>query len=129
MAKLGIARIIIFAKDMEKMASCYGSVIGLPRVETPDDSSDFISFDAGAVHLALHRIPEDYARGFEITDPPIARESTPMKVAFRVENVHQTRRELQSRGATFGPVREFGALRLCDGADPEANIFQLSNRP
>jgi len=124
-----IARVIIFAKDMAKMASFYGSVLGLPRVETPDDSADFISFDAGALQLALHRIPEEYARGIEITDPPMARENAVIKVVFGAVNVNQTRGELESRGATLGPVRQFGALHLCDGTDPEGNIFQLSNRP
>ncbi len=129
MAQLEIARVIIFAKDMAKMASFYGSVIGLPRVETPDDSADFISFDAGALQLALHRIPEEYARGIEITDPPMARKNAVIKVVFGAVNVNQTRGELESRGATLGPVRQFGDLHLCDGTDPEGNIFQLSNRP
>lgn len=128
MTKLRIARVILFAKDMDKMVSFYGSVLGLPRVETPDDSADFVSFEAGAVQLALHSIPEKYARGIEIADPPIAREGTPLKVAFGVDNVAQVRRELESRGATLGPVHESGALHLCDGTDPEGNIFQLSNR-
>lgn len=126
--KLGISRVIIFAKDMEKMASFYGSVLGLPCVETVDDSAEFVSFDAGAIDLALHGIPEKYARSLQISDPPVAREGTPIKVAFGVESVNETRRELESRGATMGPVREFGALQLCDGTDPEGNIFQLSNR-
>jgi predicted enzyme related to lactoylglutathione lyase len=127
-AKLEVARVIIFAKDMLKMESFYGNVIGLPRVQTPDDSPDFISFEAGAVHLALHRIPDELARTLEIADPPVAREGTPIKIAFHAGNVHRSRAELNSRGANLGRIRDFGALYLCDGTDPEGNIFQLSNR-
>ena len=60
MKPLRVARIIVFAKDMEDMSAFYGSVV--------------------------------------------------------------------ARGASMGPVREFGNLHLCDGVDPEGNVFQLSNR-
>lgn len=129
MTKLGIGRVIIFAKDMDMMSSFYGDVLGLPRIETPDDSPTFISFDAGAVQLALHRIPEEYARDIDIADPPIARESTPIKFAFRVDNVSEARTDLELRGASMGPIHQSGPLHLCDGTDPEGNIFQISNRP
>ena len=126
--KLEVGRIIVFAKDMEKMTSYYETVVGLPRAGTPDDSEDFVAFDAGGVHFCLHRIPEHYARDIEIATPPIAREATPIKVSFHSPAVRSAREVLESRGAMLGPVREFGTLHLCDGTDPEGNVFQLSNR-
>jgi len=127
-ARPEIARVIIFAKDMGKMESFYRDVIGLSRVTTPDDSRDFVSFDAGAVRLSLHRIPEEYASDSEIADPPVPRKNTPIKIVFLADDVTRTRSELESRGASLGAVRQFGALHLCDGTDPEGNVFQLSNR-
>lgn len=123
-----IGRIILFAKDMEKMTTFYEVVIGLRRVQTPDDSDEFVALDAGGIHLCLHRIPEHYAREIEIATPPVAREGTPIKVCFHAPDVRRTRGELEFRGAMLGPVREFGHLHLCDGTDPEGNVFQLSNR-
>jgi predicted enzyme related to lactoylglutathione lyase len=123
-----ISRIIIFAKNMKKMEFFYEDVLGLPRADTADDSPDFVCFQAGAVQLALHRIPGERARNLEIADPPVARESTPIKVALHADDVHGRRAELESRGAALGPVREFGGLHLCDGTDPEGNVFQLSDR-
>lgn len=38
--KLGISRVILFAKDMEKMTTFYEEVIALRRVQTPDDSDE-----------------------------------------------------------------------------------------
>jgi len=125
---LGVSRIILFAKDMEKMSTFYEVIIGLRRVETPDDSDDFVVLDAGGVRLCLHRIPEQYARDIEISSPPVAREGTPLKICFHSSNVRHARGVLESRGAMLGPVREFGSLHLCDGTDPEGNVFQLSNR-
>ena len=128
MATLELARVIIFAKDMSKMAAFYGEILGLPRIETADDAADFVSFRAGAIELALHGIPDEYARNIEIADPPVARAGTPLKVAFGVTDVAATRAALEARGASLDPVREFGGLHLCDGIDPEGNVFQLSNR-
>jgi hypothetical protein len=54
----------------------------------------------------------------------------PIKLAFFAENVAVMRDMLVARGAvSFGPVKSFGALRLCDGFDPDGNAVQLSNRP
>ncbi len=126
---LRIARVIIFAKNMGVMTSFYGATLGLPRVNSPDDSAEFVSFDAGGTHVALHSIPSEYARNISIGDPPVWRESAAAKVAFVTEDVTRTRAELIQRGATMGSVQVFGELHFCDGIDPEGNIFQISNRP
>ncbi|MCH9650057.1 MAG: hypothetical protein K0U98_17605 [Deltaproteobacteria bacterium] len=129
MGELQIARIILFVKDIDLMVSFYEDVLRLSRTNSPDDSEGFVSFDVGAAQLALHQIPETYARNITISDPPVARGDTPIKLAFGAENVSQISAELKSRGAAMGPVQEFGSLHLCDGMDPEGNIFQISNRP
>lgn len=128
MPELGVHRVIIFAKDMARMIAFYGDVVGLSRVEHPQSTDDFVSFHAGGVQLSLHRIPEHLAREIEIADPPAARASTPIKVVFGAADVHGARTELVARGANLGPVHEFGDLHLCDGVDPEGNIFQLASR-
>jgi len=125
---LRVSRIILFANDMEKMTPFYEAIIGLRRVGTPEDSDDFVALDAGGVHLCLHRIPEQYARDVEVAIPPVAREGTPIKVCFHSPDVRHARGVLESRGARLGPVREFGNLHVCDGIDPEGNVFQISNR-
>ena len=125
---LELARIIIFTKDIERMAAFYEDVIGLRRLETEDDPADFISFDGGGSQLALHAIPKRYARGIEISDPPAPREDTPLKAVFRADDVEAARAQLIERGATMGPFKAFGDLHLCNGIDTEGNVFQISNR-
>ncbi|MEO7993240.1 MAG: hypothetical protein ABI743_02485, partial [bacterium] len=51
-----------------------------------------------------------------------------IKLAFGTPDVAGQRTILTNKGATMGPVRQNGTLALCDGFDPEGNIFQLSNR-
>lgn len=50
-------------------------------------------------------------------------------MVFGARDVEGAREEPTRRGATFGGVMISGELHLCDGRDPEGNVFQLSNRP
>lgn len=129
MNDLNASRVIIFAKNMEEMTSFYENVLGLSCVKTSDDTDTFVSFDAGGIQVSLHAIPADYARHIEISVPPTARANTPLKLVFHVDDVEATRTVLNSRGANMKAVQKFGKLHLCDGLDPEGNIFQISNRP
>jgi len=123
-----IARVIVFAKDIAPLAQFYEGVMGLPRVATADDAREFVAFDAGGCHLCLHQVPERRARDIRIESPPRAREATPLKVAFFAADVDARRAELVARGAHMGEVQRAGSLALCDGIDPEGNVFQISNR-
>lgn len=126
---LEVARVILFAKNMDVMLRFYEDVLGLRRLVAPTDADDFVSLDAGAIQLSLHRIPQRYAKNIEIADPPLAREGNPVKLAFRVDDVDKFREALNSRGARMRKIQKAGALRFCDGIDPEGNVFQISNRP
>lgn len=128
MADPRIARVILFAKDIAAMAAFYRDVVGLSPVATPDDSEDWRAFDAGGCQLALHAIPARYAEHIEITTPPEPREGSPMKVAFFAPDVAAAREALVRRGARMGEVQRFGDLVMCDGVDPEGNVFQFANR-
>ena len=126
---LEAARVILFAKDMKTMLAFYENVLGLERLSAPDDSKDFVSLDAGGIQISLHKIPQRYAKNIEIADPPFPREQTPMKVAFRVSDVGEFRKRLESRGVQMRKIQKAGSIFFCDGTDPEGNIFQISNRP
>ena len=129
MATLPVARVILFARDAARLASFHADTLGLPKVETVDDPAEFLTFDAGSLQLCLHRVPEPWASRMEIADPPQPRRGTPLKVAFHTPDVHRARAELEARGARMGPVQGSGERDLCDGIDPEGNVFQLTNRP
>jgi catechol 2,3-dioxygenase-like lactoylglutathione lyase family enzyme len=123
-----ISMIILFAKDMPRMAAFYRDVIGLRPAPSADDSEGFVTLDAGGCRLCLHEIPEPYARGIEIGDPPQARAGTPIKLTFYSADVRGDRAQLIARGVRMEEVRELGDLQLCNGIDVEGNVFQLANR-
>lgn len=110
-----IKRIIIFSKDVPALAKFYHDAFGLKAEETSDKS--WAELSAGDVSLALHKG----------TPPPPSR-GLP-KVVFWCGDVEKTRQSLLKLGVSLGKLRIFGDLHLCDGEDPEGNVFQLSNRP
>ena len=113
---LAINRIIYFTNQMKTMTAFYRDVIGLSLIDNPESApSDFLEFDAGACTIALHK-------GSPGT--PASRN----KIVFYTDNVGETREELIRRGAKMGTVNPKSALHLCDGKDPEGNVFQIANR-
>lgn len=110
-----INRIILFAKNIPALAKFYEEVFGLTIKGAPDKS--WIELSAGGVSLALHKG----------TPPPPSR-GTP-KLVFYCSDVAKTRESLLVKGVSLDKLKIFGDLHLCDGKDPEGNVFQLSNRP
>jgi hypothetical protein len=60
--------------------------------------------------------------------PPEPREDTALKLVFGVENIARARRRAaELGGAVKAAEREwdFEGAKVCDGYDPEGNVFQL----
>lgn len=110
-----IKRIILFSKNVPRLARFYKDVFDLTVKGDPGDRS-WIELDAGACSLALHK-----------GAPPKAAKGLP-KIVFWSQDVEKTRQELAKKGAVLVKLKAFGDLQLCDGRDPEGNTFQLSNR-
>ena len=111
-AGLRIKRVILFGRHIPSLVCFYRDVLGLPLL-TDESDDGWAEFDAGGCRLALHR----------------GRPAKGAKVVFWSKSVARDRDRLVQRGAAMGPVRNLGRLHLCDGQDPEGNVFQLSNRP
>ena len=115
-----LQRAIIFVKDLPGMAAFYGGTLGLKAIaETRTES--WVEFDGGGAGVALHAIPPQFAGGVEISSPPRAREESPVKLVFQVEDLAKERARLESQGVPTIP-RPWGA---CDCLDPERNVFQI----
>lgn len=108
------------------MTEFYHEVLGLPVLSDPRDSS-WVELDVGGGRLSLHALPPRIARTISVTSPPRAREETPFKLVFEVDDVAQVRRHLSQRGATMFEPRasNSGPMGTCEGLDPEGNVFQL----
>jgi catechol 2,3-dioxygenase-like lactoylglutathione lyase family enzyme len=118
-----LAQAIVFVADLPRMQAFYGGVLGLPVI---DASDGFVRLDAGGSVLALHALPPAVAG--PVATPPIAREDSWIKLAFHADDVDAARRALIEAGASMREVRRFGDVVLCDGIDPEGNVFQITTR-
>ncbi len=105
-----LARVILFTRNMATITAFYRNVIGLPL---KSEEKGWVEFDAGGCVLALHQGPG---------------EPGSTKLAFGSMDVAKTRDQLAARGARMGKVKDLGGLVLCDGKDPDGNLFQISNR-
>lgn len=119
---------VIFAKDIRRLADFYEQLCGLAAVHA---ESDHIVLESGTVQIVVHAIPKRIAQTITITQPPVVREETPLKLFFTVPDLAQARLRAVALGGHIAPAaREWEArgFRACDGHDPEGNVIQLRQR-
>jgi predicted enzyme related to lactoylglutathione lyase len=116
---------VLYVKHVQELAMFYSEVCAL-QVRPADERS--LILESSRFQLVLIRVPDDAAQRIVIEDPPIAREWTQIKLVFFVANIAQARaRAVGLRGTVYPPEHEwqFEGCTVCDGVDPEGNIFQL----
>ena len=109
---LAMRRVVLFTRNLDKMATFYRDVLRLPPRR---GGSELIEFDAGGCFIALH------------SGSSAVGKRAP-KLVFYSKNVEATRDELVARGAKLGRVMSGPGLTRCEGKDPDGNPFQISNR-
>jgi predicted enzyme related to lactoylglutathione lyase len=78
--------------------------------------------------LVIVRVPRRIAESICIETPPVRREDTPIKLVFSVADINAARKAAVKEGGAINPVGrewEFEGAKVCDGHDPEGNVFQL----
>ena len=114
--KARISRIILFVRDIEKVAAFYEKHFGLEPLDRSEDG--WLELSAGGCNLALHRAPmESRERG-----------RSPAKIVFAVSDVHAAREQFAAKGLKFGKVHEVEGFAFSNARDPEGNPIQISSR-
>jgi predicted enzyme related to lactoylglutathione lyase len=121
----GLIGAVLYAKDLERIAQFYASVVAIDieRIE-----KGFAVLGSGPSQLVIVRIPDQIADTIEIAAPVKPREETPLKLVFAVDDIARARgRAAELGGVVKAPEHEwkFEGARVCDGHDPEGNIFQV----
>ncbi|MBV8464454.1 MAG: VOC family protein [Burkholderiales bacterium] len=117
---LSMSRLILYVHDVERLKSFYQAHFDLTVVE--EIAQEWVVLQAGTVQLALHRIGKPY-RGLK----PQGGSNT--KIVFDVPaGLEALRDKLIAAGVAMRPLKRFDgfAQLMCDGEDPEGNVFQLS---
>ncbi|MDH0863348.1 VOC family protein [Mitsuaria sp. GD03876] len=120
---------VLYAKRLDPVARFYERVLGMPVAHA---AADHVILESDAFEFVIHAIPSEIADTFEIADPPEVREETPIKLLFPVARIDEARAIAASLGGRIQPIeREWASAsgRVCDGVDPEGNVFQLRQRP
>ena len=114
-----LSRIILYVQDVDRLSVFYREAFGFGIVE--EIAGEWAVLQAGACQLALHRVGEAY-RG----KPPTG--SSNAKLVFTIDTpLADMRKALLARGVPMGEIKSYaGTGPLCDGRDPEGNVFQLS---
>jgi len=112
-----LAQVVLFAADVPRLRDFYRDQLGLAVLS---DEPGFLRLDAGGAVLALHALPGE-TDGRERLD-------SYHKLCFHADDVEAERARLIAAGIKMRDVVRFGAVTLCDGVDPEGNVFQITTR-
>lgn len=110
-----ITRMIIFTRDVERLAEFYRSTFDLEFAGQA--SSEWAELRSGSCDLAFHRTDEQGAGRDGWT-----------KLVFGSVDVAGDRQRLVDRGVEMTEIVEFEGIQLSDGRDPDGNSFQISSR-
>ena len=123
------AGVVVYAKDIHRLARFYAAVADL---EVMHEVDDHIVLESESVEIVIVAIPADIASRIVIKTPPDKREATAFKLVFAVPSLSQAREAAKANeGEVYPSGKEwsFQGLRTCDGVDPEGNVIQLRELP
>jgi predicted enzyme related to lactoylglutathione lyase len=116
MEPLPIARIILYVRDLEKVAAFYRKHFGLKPLGEADAGWLEIGSPNGGCSIALHQAAASHRRGSEI------------KIVFGVEDVPKFKAEREAAGLKFGVVHKSERHEFANARDPAGNSIQVSSR-
>jgi predicted enzyme related to lactoylglutathione lyase len=116
---------VLYAKELDRVAAFYRAVLGFAAV---DRDAEHVRLEAHAFQLVVLQMPSQVAAGIELAVPPVPRADTAIKLVFVVPSISQARASAPGFGGSVkgaGSEWSFDGCTVCDGFDPEGNIFQL----
>jgi len=121
-SNISLTSIILFVRDVERLMDFYTGHFRLELIE--HDQQMWALLKAGSATIGLHRMGEEYL----IQTDDSFKANNNVKLVFEIlEDIHQMRARLLEQRITMREVKIFPGYDywLCDGEDPEGNVFQL----
>jgi catechol 2,3-dioxygenase-like lactoylglutathione lyase family enzyme len=106
-----VSRIIIHAHDLPRMAAFYVDILGL-RIIADQRADGWMTFDGGAVEIALHGMPA--LRTIDWMP----------KIVFTVPSIEDAWRHFRDHGVLVGRIEAWNGSRMFDFTDHEGNDYQ-----
>jgi predicted enzyme related to lactoylglutathione lyase len=120
---VALNRVILYVQDVDRLAAFYQQSFGLPLVE--QIKGEWAVLNAGPCQLALHRV----GKAYRVADPAAWQVESNAKLVMTVDRpLADLHAELTAKGVLMGEIKSYPPLtgQLCDGKDPEGNVFQLA---
>jgi catechol-2,3-dioxygenase len=118
-----LERIILYVQDVERLAKFYQDIFQFQVAQ--EIKGEWVVLRAGACELALHRVGKPY----RVADTTSWKVETNAKLVLSVtSDLAEMRAQLIRKGVPMGDIKAYPSLTgpLCDGTDPEGNVFQLA---
>ena len=114
--QIAMTRILLYVRDVACLKSFYQTHFGFRLIEEIDN--EWAVLAAGQVEIALHLVGRPWR------STPLKPVKSNAKLVFTVE----LRTKLERANVPVGEIKRYPgfAYSLCDGHDPEGNVFQLS---
>jgi catechol 2,3-dioxygenase-like lactoylglutathione lyase family enzyme len=119
--RISMTRLILYVRDVARLKAFYEAHFGFRVIE--EIEHEWAVLQAGQMELALHLV------GQKFRNVPLASISSNAKLVFTVDSgLLELRSKLEKANVPVGEIKRYRgfAFSLCDGRDPEGNVFQLS---
>jgi predicted enzyme related to lactoylglutathione lyase len=117
------AGVFMYAKDPDRLASFYQSVLGMTADHRTEQMTVLGSPD---LQLIVHAMPQHVASQVTIANPPQLRENAAIKFFYTVASLAAAQESAQSLGGLVFPEQWQGrGFVVRNASDPEGNIFQV----
>jgi catechol 2,3-dioxygenase-like lactoylglutathione lyase family enzyme len=118
-----LGRIILYVQDAERLSAFYREAFAFPLVQ--HIPGEWVVLRAGECELALFQVGPQYRA------PPGGwrGDNNNAKLVFTIDKpIAEMRNALIAQGVAMGEIKQYPGFTgpLCDGRDPEGNVFQLS---
>lgn len=123
---LGLAGAVLYVKDLPRLCDFYARITGLP---VHPGEADHAVLQGAGLPFTLVQMPPHIADSVVVRQPPERREDTPIKLVFNVASLDVARADVTALGGEMNPPSRqwpWQGRIVCDGHDPEGNVFQLS---
>ena len=116
MHPLPIARVILYVKDIPKVAAFYERFFDMKPL--PGATEGWLEFarPSGGCGIALHQAAKSQKSG------------AAMKIVFAVKDVEAFVRECEGKGLRFGAIHRPGGYEFANAKDPAGNSISVSSR-
>lgn len=117
--------IILYVQDVERLKMFYQNIFHLDVIE--EYPLQWVLLKAGDCTLGLHKIGEQYMDD----NTGVFKFDNNSKIVFEIqENISEVRSHLLAQHVAMQEIKTFEnyAYWLCDGEDPEGNVFQLKQK-